>query len=103
MDERPAAKLSVVGASTEPSLAKSSRKDRLKLREAERVLSVELPEEGSVYLGPSFMCDVANSLLLPADRRRLTDIGPVQSVSGAWLTFIRYDLFDILYLNFCKC
>ena len=66
-------------ASVDPSLSKSAKKARSKLSEGEGLMTVTLPAKGSVYLDPSFMKDVTEALLLPADRKRLNEIGPVKS------------------------
>ena len=87
MNDCPAAKSSATEASgapfatpANPSLAKSSRKTRLKSTESEGMLTVSLPVDGSAYSDPSFFKEVTEVLLLLADRKRLTDIGPIQSV-----------------------
>jgi len=38
---------------------------------------VMLPADGSAYFDQSFVRDVVDTLLLPVDRKRLTNIGPV--------------------------
>ena len=66
-------------ASVELSLAKSTKRARSKSSKSEGTLIVTLPVDGSAYSDPSFMKDVIESLLLPADRKRLNDFGPMQS------------------------
>ena len=63
--------------SIEPSSAKSAKKARSKSSESEGTLTVTLPADGSAYSDPSFVKDVAESLLLPTDRKRLNNIRPV--------------------------
>ena len=69
----------LASASTEPSSAKTARK-RSKSSESNGTVMVTLPADGFVYLDPSFFRVVADTLLLPADHKRLTDIGLVESV-----------------------
>ena len=64
--------------SAELSLVKSTNKK--KSSESEGALTVSLPTDGSAYSDSSFVKDLSEVLFLPADRKRLTDIGPVQSV-----------------------
>ena len=73
-------------ASIEPS---SAKKAQSKSSEGEGSLTVTLSVEGSAYSDPSFVKDVTDALLLPADRKRLNEIGLVQSASGAWPIAIR--------------
>ena len=40
---------------------------------------VTLLVDGSMYSDPSFVKDVTEGLLPPADRKRLNEIGPVKS------------------------
>ena len=40
---------------------------------------VTLPAKGFVYSDPSFVKDVTEGFLLPADRKRLNEIGPVKT------------------------
>ena len=68
-----------VSTSVEPSLARSAKKARLKSSEGEGALTVTLPTEGFVYSDTSFMKDVTEALLLPADRKRLDEIRLVKS------------------------
>ena len=40
---------------------------------------VGFPAEGSTYSDPSFVNEVTEGMLLPADWRRLNEIGPVKT------------------------
>ena len=40
---------------------------------------VPMPSDGSTYSDPSFVKDATEALLLPVDRKRLSEIGPMQS------------------------
>ena len=40
---------------------------------------VTLLAKGSTYSDPSFVKDVTEGLILPADRKRLNEIGPVKT------------------------
>ena len=66
-------------AFTESSLAKSSRRTRSRSSEIEGIVNVPLLADGSTYSNPSFVREVANTLLLLADCKRLNEIGLVQS------------------------
>ena len=93
VDERAAAKMSVAevafvlfvtqagtppaSISIEQSPAKSAKKWS-KSFEGEGTVMVTLLADGSAYSDLSFVRDVADTLLLPADCKRLTDIGLVQ-------------------------
>ena len=68
-----------VSASIELSPAKSTKKARPKSSEAERVQTVALPVDWSIYSDPSFVKDVTERLLLPTDHKRLNEIGHVKS------------------------
>ena len=65
--------------SIELSLAKSAKKARSKSYEGKGTMTVSLPDDWSAYSDPSFVRDITEVLLLPADRKRLNEIGPVQS------------------------
>ena len=41
---------------------------------------VAFPAEGSAYSDPSFVNEVTEGMLLPADRRRLNKIGLVKTI-----------------------
>ena len=64
-------------ASIKPSSAKFAKKVRSKSSEGKGVLTMTLPAEGFAYSDPSFVKEVIEALLLPADRKRLNEIGPV--------------------------
>ena len=68
----------LVSTSVEPSLAKSTKKANSKSSEDEGMQTVTLPAKGSAYSDPSFIKDVTEGLLLPADRKRLNEIGPMK-------------------------
>ena len=63
----------------EPSQVKAAKRVRSKSSEDEGKVVVTLPAEGSAYSDPSFVNEVTKGLLLPADRRRLSEIGPVKA------------------------
>ena len=65
--------------SAEPSPVRSAKKAKGKSSEARDSVVVPMPFDGSAYSDPSFLKDATEALLLPADRKRLTEIGPVQS------------------------
>ncbi|KAL5543291.1 hypothetical protein UlMin_011001 [Ulmus minor] len=64
--------------SGEPSPGKA-KKAKGKSAEGGDSVVVPMPSDGSVYSDPSFVKDATEALLLPADRKRLSEIGPVQS------------------------
>ena len=65
--------------SVEPTPTKPAKKAKTKSSEAEGKVLVALPAEGSAYSDPSFVNEVTEGMLLPADRKRLTEIGPVKT------------------------
>lgn len=65
--------------SVELTLAKPAKKAKTKSSEAEGKVLVAFPAEGSAYSDPSFVNEVTEGMLLPADWRRLTEIGPVKT------------------------
>ena len=69
----------LAGALAKSSLALSSRSARSKSSESERMLNFSLSSDESAYLDPSFVKEVIDVLLLPADHKTLTSIGPIQS------------------------
>ncbi|KAL5565741.1 hypothetical protein UlMin_028905 [Ulmus minor] len=77
-----AASVAAAGARVSPDLspAKSAKRAKSKSSEGKGTLTVSLPADGSAYSDPSFVRELSETLLLPADRKRLVDIGPVQSV-----------------------
>ena len=66
-------------ASVEPSPAKATKKERSNSSESARTLTITLHADGFTYSNPSFVKDMSELLLLSADRKRLNDIGLVQS------------------------
>ena len=68
-----------MSGSIEPSPSKPAKKAKSKSSEAEGKVLVGFPAEGSAYSDPSFVNEVTESMLLPADRKRLTEIGPVKT------------------------
>ena len=68
-----------VSGSVGPSPAKSAKKAKTKSSKDESKILVGFPAEGSTYSDPSFVNEVTEGMLLPADRRRLTEIGPVKT------------------------
>ena len=65
-----------VSTSIEPSLGKSAKKVKTRSSEDEGKIVVTFPAEGSACSDPSFVNEVIEVMLLPADRRRLNEIGP---------------------------
>ncbi|KAL5567410.1 hypothetical protein UlMin_030574 [Ulmus minor] len=83
VEERPEAASAAVGksqstGSAEPSPGKAN-KAKGKYTEGGNSIVVPMPSDGSVYSDPSFVKDATEALLLSADRKRLSEIGPVQS------------------------
>ena len=68
-----------MSVSIEPSPAKSAKKAKTKSSEEEGKILVGFPTEGSAYSDPSFVNEVTEVMLLPADRRRLNEIGPAKT------------------------
>ena len=68
-----------VSTSIEPSLGKSAKKVKIRLTEDEGKIVVNFPAEGSTYSDPSFVNEVTEGMRLPADWRRLNEIGPVKT------------------------
>ncbi|KAL5565346.1 hypothetical protein UlMin_028510 [Ulmus minor] len=64
--------------SGEPSPGKA-KKAKGKSTEGGNSVVVPMPSDGSVYSDPSFVKDATEAFLLPADRKRLSEIGPVQA------------------------
>ena len=73
------ARTPLVSAYVETSPAKFAKKAQSKSFEGEGSLTVTLPTQGSAYSDISFVKDVTDALLLLADRKRLNEIGLVQS------------------------
>ena len=65
--------------SAKPSPMKSAKKAKGKSSEGGDSVVVPMPFDGFAYSDPSFVKEATEALLLPADRKRLTEIGPVQS------------------------
>ena len=68
-----------VSTSVELSPAKSAKKANTRSSKDEGKLLVAFPAEGSAYSDPLFVNEVTDCMLLPADRRRLNEIGPVKT------------------------
>ena len=68
-----------VSTSVEPSPAKSAKKAKSRWSEDEGNVVVTLPTKGSTYSDPLFVKDITEGLLLPADQKRLNEIGPVKT------------------------
>ena len=66
--------------SPDPSPARSTKRVKSKSSEGKGTLTISLPADGSAYSDPSFFKELSETLLLPADSKRLVDIGSVQSV-----------------------
>ena len=69
---------SIPSASVEPSPAKSSAK-KVKTSEEDGFVNLAFPFDESAYSDPCFIPTAADTLLLPANHRRLNDIGPIQA------------------------
>ena len=68
-----------MSTSIEPSLARLAKKAKSRSSEDEGKIVVAFPAKGSAYSDPSFVNEVTEGLLLPTDRRRLNEIGPVKT------------------------
>ena len=66
-------------ASAESSQVKSTKKAKGKSSEGGDSVVVPMPSDESTYSYLSFVKDATKALLLPVDRKRLSEIGPVQS------------------------
>ena len=71
--------------------ARSAKKAKSKSSEGEGTLTISLPADGSAYSDPSFVKELSETLLLPADRKRLVDIGPVQAVEWSMAHLYQVD------------
>ena len=49
----------------------------MKLTNSAGMVTVSLQADSCTYSDPSFVKEVTKVLLLPTDRKRLTDIGPI--------------------------
>ena len=91
-----------VSTLVEPSLVKSAKKAKSRSSENEGKIVVTLPAEGSAYSNPSFVNEVMEGLLLPADRRRLNEIGPVKTAE--WTLAHAYQVCRLRsHLPLCTC
>ena len=61
--------------SAEPSPVKYANMAKGKSLEGGDTVVVPMPSEGSAYSDPSFVKDAIEALLLPANRKRLAEIG----------------------------
>ncbi|KAL5573252.1 hypothetical protein UlMin_022849 [Ulmus minor] len=68
-----------VSGSIEPTPEKSVKTAKTKSSKSEGKVLVGFPAEGSAYSDPSFVNEVTEGMLLPADRKRLTEIGPLKT------------------------
>ena len=62
---------------TESSPVKSAKKAKGKSSEGGDTVVMPMPSDGSAYSDLSFVKDAIEVLLLPMDRKRLVEIGPV--------------------------
>ena len=85
--------------SAELSPVKSAKKAKGKLLEGGDTVVVPMPSDGCAYSDPSFVKYVTEVLLLPADRKRLAEIGPIQSaewsLAHTYLVRILYVVSDV--------
>ena len=70
----------LASVSLDQSPAKFTKRANSKSSELEWTLTISLLADGFAYSDPSFVKELSETLLLPTDRKRLADIGPVQSV-----------------------
>ena len=89
--------------SIELSPAKSTKKAQSKFSEGEGTLTVTFPAEGSTYFDPSFVKDVTDALLLPADHKKLNEIRPVQSAEWSLAHCYQVIWFKMWDLESVKC
>ena len=68
-------------ASAKPSPVKSAKKAKGKSSEGGDSVVVPMPSNESTYFDPSFVKEATEALLLPADRKRLTDLIRYKCVS----------------------
>ena len=90
-----------VSASIELSPAKSAKKAKTRSSEDEGKIVVAFPAEGSAYSDPSFVNKVTEGMLLPADRRRLNEIGPVKTTE--WSLAHAYQVCRLRFYFCCIC
>ena len=91
---------SSTGAFTESSSVKSSRRTRSRSSKIEGIMNVPLPVDGSTYSDPSFIIEVADTLLLLANCKKLTDIGLVQSAEWSMAHIYQVIHWKFCFLNF---
>ena len=63
---------------------RSAKKDKGKSSEGKDSVVMPMAFDGSTYSDPSFVKDMTEALLLPVDRKRLTEIGSVQSAEWSY-------------------
>ena len=89
--------------SAELSPVKSAKKAKGKPLEGRDTVVVPMPSDGFTYSDPSFVKDATEVLLLPADHKRLAEIGPVQSakwsLAHAYQVRILYVISDVSLLT----
>ena len=90
-----------MSASVELSPAKSSKKAKTRSSEDEGKIVVGFPAEGSTYSDVSFINEVTKGMLLPADRRRLNEIGPVKTTK--WSLTQAYQVCRLRFYLCCIC
>jgi len=80
---------------------KSTKNAKGKSLEGGDTVVVLMTSNRFVYLDPSFVKDATDALLLPADRKRLVEIGPVQSadwsLAYAYQVRILYVVSDVFF------
>ena len=91
-------------AFTEPSPVKYAKKAKGKSSEGGDSVVVPMPSDGSAYFDPSFVKETTEALFLPANRKRLTEIGPVQSAE--WKCALTYQvhiyvIFGVMSIQLC--
>ena len=93
-------------AFVEPSPVKSGKKAKGKSSEGRDSVVVPMPSDGSAYSDPSFVKEATEALLLPADWKRLTEIGPVQlaewSCAHAYQVRMCVSFPELYLLNFAN-
>lgn len=90
-----------VSTSVKPSSPKSTKKVKTRSSEDEGKIVVAFPAEGSTYSDPLFVNEVTEGMLLPADRRRLNEIGPVKTVE--WSLAHAYQVCRLRFYFCCIC
>jgi len=69
----------LVSTSVEQSPVKLAKKAKSRSPEDEGMIVVTLLAEGSIYSDLSFVKEVIDGLLLPTNRKRLNEFGPVKT------------------------